>query len=93
MKHEMPEDLQDFWMFQDAYDKGFEQGRKEIFHELIVIFLAPRFPMFVDLAKERTDLIEDADTLRQILHNLFGLQTAGEVEEYLLSLGDDATKN
>jgi hypothetical protein len=24
---------------------------------------------------------------------LFSLQTSGEVEEYLLSLGDDATKN
>lgn len=29
MKHEMPEDLQDFWLFQDAYDEGFEQGLEE----------------------------------------------------------------
>jgi len=40
-----------------------------------------------------TSLIKDADTLRQVVTKVFSLQTAGEIEEYLLALSDEATKN
>lgn len=49
--------------------------------------------MLVELAQEQASQIKDADTLRQVVTKVFGLQTSGEIEEYLLSLGSDATKN
>jgi len=100
MKHEMPEDLQDFWVWQDAYDKGFELGveevreeNKQVFQQAFIGYIEARYLMLVDLAKKQATLIEDADTLLQIMRELFNLQTADEVEEYLLMLGNDTGKN
>lgn len=49
--------------------------------------------MLVDLAREQIRGINDIKTLQEIVKKVFYLQTAGEIEEYLLSLHDDAAKN
>ena len=94
MKHEMPEDLQELWMFpeiQDAYDKGFEQGleeAKEVFQEIFIDFIEARYPLLIDVARRQAHLIKDSDTLVRIVCNILDMHK--EVEEYLLALGDDA---
>lgn len=85
-------DLEDSWAYQEILEEGREEGR-EALRETLVDFLEVRYPMLVDLTKEQTSLIKDINGLRQVLHKVYSLQTAGEIEEYLLSLGDDATKN
>ena len=49
--------------------------------------------MLVELEREQISGITEIKRLQEILNRLFYLQTAGEIEEYLLSLHDDATKN
>jgi len=90
-------EMEDSWTYQGILQEGREEGREEererTLREMLIDFLEVRYPMLVDLAKEQTNLIKDTDILRQAIHKVYGLQTAGEVEEYLLALGDDATKN
>lgn len=82
-------ELEDSWAYQNILRDGIEQG----IHHTLISYLEVRYPMLVELAQEQTSQIKDADRLRKAATKVFGLQTAGEVEEFLLSLGDDATKN
>lgn len=82
-------ELEDSWAYQNILRDGIEQG----IHHTLISYLEVRYPMLVELAQEQTGHIKDADALRQVVTKVFGLQTSGEIEEYLLSLGDDATKN
>jgi len=82
-------EMEDSWTYQGILQEGIEQG----IHRTLISFLEVRYPMLVELAQEQTSQIKDADTLRQVVNKVFSLQTAGEIEEYLLALGDDATKN
>ena len=59
----------------------------------VVGFLNARYPMLVELAREQISGITEIKQLQEILNRIFHLQTAGEIEKYLLSLHDDATKN
>ena len=86
MKHEMPEDLQDFWVWQDAYDEGVRQAIKEVFTE----FIEARYPLLIDMAKRQAHLIKDSKTLARIVCNILDMHM--EVEEYLLALGEDAIR-
>lgn len=98
MKHEMPEDLKDFWMFQDAYDKGFELGLEEakkegirkILQEVFIDFIQARYPLLIDVAKKQAHLIKDSATLVRIICSILDMHK--EVEEYLLALDGDATQ-
>jgi hypothetical protein len=85
-------ELEDSWAYQEIVEEGLEVGR-EALRGTLIDYLDIRYPMLVDLAKEQTRSIRDIDILRQAIHKVYGLQTAGEIEVYLLSLGDDATKN
>lgn len=94
-------ELEDSWAYQgilqEGWEKGHEEGRevgREVaLREMLIDFLEVRYPMLVDLAKEQTSQIKNTVVLRQAIHKIYGLQTSGEVEEYLLALADDATKN
>jgi len=86
-------EMEDSWAYQGILEEGREQERERLLREMLIDFLEVRYPLLVDLAKEQTGLIKDTDILRQAVHKIYGLQTAGEIEEYLLALGDDATKN
>lgn len=82
-------ELEDSW----AYQEIFQEGQEKTLRETLISVLEVRYPMLVDLAREQTSLIKDANILQQVVIKIFSLQTAGEIEEYLLALGDDATKN
>ncbi len=97
-------DLEDSWAFQriltEGLEKGLEKGLeeglekgREALRETLVGFLHARYPMLVELAQEQIRGITEIKHLQEILNKLFSLQTAGEIEEYLLSLHDDAAKN
>ncbi|MGI9058203.1 MAG: hypothetical protein ACR2H5_06460 [Ktedonobacteraceae bacterium] len=93
-------DLEESWVYQrilkEGLEKGIEEGRegqREVLRETLVGFLNARYPMLVDLAREQISGITEIKRLQEILNRVFYLQTAGEIEEYLLSLHDDATKN
>lgn len=86
-------ELEDSWAYQNILRDGIEQGIEQGIHHTLISYLEVRYPMLVELAQEQTGQIKDADALRQVVTKVFGLQTSGEIEEYLLSLGDDATKN
>jgi predicted transposase YdaD len=101
--------LKKSWVYQDILKEGREEGRKqgrvqgreegraegraEGIRQTLLKYVEARFPAMLDLAKEQTRLIKNTDILQEATMKLFALQTSGEVEEYLLSLGDDATKN
>jgi len=94
-------DLEESWVYQKILGEGREEGReegrkdgqREALRETLVGFLNARYPMLVDLAREQISGITEIKRLQEILNKLFYLQTAGEIEEYLLSLHDDAAKN
>ncbi len=90
-------DLEESWVYQRILGEGLEKGRtegqRESLRETLVGFLNARYPMLVDLAREQISGITEIKQLQEILNRVFYLQTAGEIEEYLLSLHDDATKN
>jgi len=90
-------DLEESYIYQKILREGREEGRKdgqrEALRETFVGFLNARYPMLVDLAREQISGITDIKQLQEILNRVFYLQTAGEIEEYLLSLHDDAAKN
>jgi predicted transposase YdaD len=73
--------------------KGIEQGIEKGVRQTLLNYVEARFPAMLDLTKEQTSLINDVEILQRVTAKLFTLQTSSEVEEYLLSLGDDATKN
>ena len=89
-------ELEDSWAYQgilrEGIEQGIEQGR-EALRETLIGLIAMRYPTLADLAKEQTRLIKDISILQQAVIKVAALQTAGEIEEYLLALGDDATKN
>jgi predicted transposase YdaD len=78
---------------KQGLEQGLEQGRVEGIRQTLLKYVEARFPAMLDLTREQTSLIKNADILQNATMKLFTLQTSGEVEEYLLSLGDDATKN
>jgi len=90
-------DLEESYIYQkilkEGREEGREEGQREALRETLVGFLNARYPMLVDLAREQISGITDIKRLQEILNKVFYLQTAGEIEEYLLSLHDDATKN
>ncbi len=89
-------DLEESWVYQRILGEGREEGREEgeaALHETFIGFLNARYPMLVELAREQISGITEIKQLQEILNRVFYLQTAGEIEEYLLSLHDDATKN
>ncbi|MEO8955512.1 MAG: hypothetical protein ABI396_11430, partial [Ktedonobacteraceae bacterium] len=85
-------DLEESWVYQRILGEGREEGEVAL-RETLVGFLNARYPMLVDLAREQISGITEIKRLQEILNRVFYLQTAGEIEEYLLSLHDDATKN
>ena len=99
------EELEESWVYQRILGKGLEkglkkgleqgreQGQRETLREIFVGFLNVRYPMLIELAREQISGITDIKRLQEIVNKVFSLQTAGEVEEYLLSLHDDAAKN
>ena len=90
-------DLEESWVYQKILGEGREEGRqegqRETLRETLMGFLNARYPMLVELAHEQMSGITDIKTLQEIVNKVFYLQTAGEIEEYLLSLHDDAAKN
>lgn len=82
-------ELEDSW----AYQEIFQEGQEKSLREMLIDFLEVRYPMLVDLAKEQISMIKSVDILQQAIHKVYVLQSAGEIEVYLLSLGNDATKN
>ena len=94
-------DLEESYIYQRILGEGLEKGReegrtegqRESLRETLVGFLNARYPMLVELAREQISGIMEIKQLQEILNRVFSLQTAGEIEEYLLSLYDDATKN
>jgi predicted transposase YdaD len=85
-------DLEESWVYQKILGEGREEGR-EALRETFMGFLNARYPMLVELAHEQIRGINDIKTLQEVVKKVFYLQTAGEIEEYLLSLHDDAAKN
>ncbi|MGB8344562.1 MAG: hypothetical protein WCD86_06740 [Ktedonobacteraceae bacterium] len=85
-------EMEDSWTYQGILQEGREEGR-EALRETLISLIAMRYPTLSDLVKEQTRLIKDISVLRQAVIKVSALQTAGEIEEYLLSLCDDATKN
>ncbi len=90
-------DLEESYIYQrilgEGREEGREEGQRESLRETLVGFLNARYPMLVDLAREQISGITEIKQLQEILNRVFYLQTAGEIEEYLLSLHDDAAKN
>src|SRR5205823_3068916 len=86
-------DLEESWVYQKILGEGREEGQREALRETFVGFLNARYPTLVDLAREQISGITDIKRLQEILNKIFSLQTAGEIEECLLSLHDDAAKN
>ncbi len=82
---------------EQGLEKGLEKGRKQgieqALHQTLMIYVETRFPKLVVLAQQQIGFITDAAALNQIMSTLFTLQTPAEVEQYLLKLGHDATKN
>ena len=94
------EELEESWVYQRILGKGLEKGlekgreeQRESLRDTFVGFLNARYPILVELAREQIRGITDIKKLQEIVNTVFYLQTAGEIEEYLLSLHDDATKN
>jgi predicted transposase YdaD len=97
--------IQESWVYQHiieqgmekgmekGLEKGLEQGIEKGMRQTLINYIEARFPVMLALAKEQTSVINDAEVLQRVTTKLFTLQTSGEVEEYLLSLGDDAVKN
>jgi predicted transposase YdaD len=89
--------IQESWVYQhiieQGMEKGLEQGIEKGMRQTLINYIEARFPVMLALAKEQTSVINDAEVLQRVTTKLFTLQTSGEVEEYLLSLGDDAVKN
>lgn len=85
--------LEDSWAYQEILQEGRDLERETLLREMLIELLEVRYPMLVDLAKEQTRLIKDMSILQQAVIKVVALQTSGEIEEYLLALGDDATKN
>src|SRR5437660_1614494 len=65
-------DLEESWVYQ----KILEEGQREALRETFVGFLNARYPMLVDLARERISGITDIKRLQEILNKIFYLQTA-----------------
>ena len=90
-------DLEESYIYQqilrEGREEGREEGQRESLRETLVGFLNARYPMLVELAREQISGITEIKQLQEILNRVFYLQTAGEIEEYLLSLHDDAAKN
>ena len=95
------EELEESWVYQrilgegleKGLEKGREEGQREALRETLIGFLNARYPMLVDLARVQISGITDIKTLQEIVNKVFHLQTIDEIEEYLLSLHDDAAKN
>ena len=97
--------LRESWVYQEigqeylekGLEKGLEQGRKQgieqALHQTLMIYVETRFPKLVVLAQQQIGSITDVALLNQIMSTLFALQTPEEVEQCLLKLGNDATKN
>ena len=101
--------LRESWVYQEigqeylekGLEKGLEQGLKQglekgieqALHQTLMIYVETRFPQLVVLARQQTGFITDVKLLNQIMSTLFTLQTPEEVEQYLRTLGNDATKN
>ena len=92
--------ISESWVYQEieaeGLRKGLEQGQKRLetaLHQTLLIYLETRYPMLVALAQKRTSSIADPAILNRILSSVFALQTTEDVERYLLTLGNDATKN
>jgi hypothetical protein len=56
-------------------------------------FIEARSPALVVLATQQIGSITEPDELNRILKTLFTLQTAEEVEQYLLTVGYNSKKN
>ncbi len=78
---------------EKGLEKGLKQGLEKALHQTLMIYVETRFPKLVVLAQQQIGFITDAVALNQIMSTLFTLQTPEEVEQYLLKLGHDATKN
>src|SRR5581483_5457675 len=78
---------------EQGLEKGRKQGIEQALHQTLMIYVETRFPQLVVLARQQTGLITDVAVLNQIMSKLFTLQTPDEVEQYLRTLGNDATKS
>ncbi len=82
---------------EQGLEKGLETGRKQGIEQglrqTLMIYVEMRFPKLVVQAQQKIGSITDVVLLNQIMSTLFALQTPEEVEQYLLKLGNDATKN
>ncbi len=78
--------LQQSWVYQEIL----QEGREEALRETLINCMETRFPMLVDLTKQRTDDIKNPDELQKIIVKMFTFQTPQEAEQYLLTLGNGA---
>ena len=93
--------LRESWVYQEigqeylekGLEQGLKQGREQALHQTLMIYVETRFPQLIVLAQQQTGFITDVALLNQIMSTLFALQTPEEVEQYLRTLGNDATKN
>ncbi|HEV7234775.1 MAG TPA: hypothetical protein VGN15_01255 [Ktedonobacteraceae bacterium] len=78
---------------EQGLEKGRKQGIEQALHQTLMIYVETRFPQLIVLAQQQIGFITDVAVLNRIMSTLFALQTSEEVEQYLRTLGNDATKN
>jgi predicted transposase/invertase (TIGR01784 family) len=71
---------------EKGLEEGLEEGRKEErlnLRLILVNIVQARFPDMVDMAKARTDSIEDISALRQLVINFGTAQDREKIQQYL----------
>ena len=78
---------------KQGLEQGQKQGRETTLRQTLLTYIEMRYPNLAALAQRQTSAITDPTILNQALSTLFALQSTEEVEQYLKSLGNSATKN
>jgi predicted transposase/invertase (TIGR01784 family) len=77
---------------QEGLEKGFEKGREEGLEALrlaIVNIARERFPKIVRLARKQVAVVDDLETLGQLVVKMSLVQTPTEAKQLLLALDED----
>ena len=86
------------WMTDDARNEGIEQGREQgleqglkqgqetelvRLRQTIAVIIEKGFPALTKVAQKQLALIQHPTPLLQLITNLYGVQSADEVRQYL----------
>jgi len=88
--------IEESWVYQENIKKGLEEGHRQELQrqrQVILTIVQRRFPEMVDLMKKQTDLIEDPDSLQNLIIQMSLAQNIQEALQALLALGKDDKKN